>query len=194
MLVFLITSNTASRAKTEVEKSATTTLSRDSKHTVKHASKSSTSKKRVKRGGDQNSEEELRLLIREYVSLKNRSTGDKCVVAEEFQGVCSKIKVGNKIGKFPLCCSLEQQRDSIILNKRQRMAQRKKVITEIQDDLQIMITGRKKRRIVLGVRLRHTGPITTKETFFTTTKLPNKQFHPQNFIAGTIGTYPESKV
>ena len=125
-------------------RNSTITPSRDSKHTVKHASKSSTSKKRVKRGGDQNSEEELRLLIREYVSLKNRSTGDKCVVAEEFQGVCSKIKVGNKIGKFPLCCRLERQTDSIILNKRQRMAQRKKVITEIQDDLQIMISGRKK--------------------------------------------------
>ena len=66
------------------------------------------------------------------------------MVAEEFQGVCSKIKVGNKIGKFPLCCRLERQTDSIILNKRQRMAQRKKVITEIQDDLQIMISGRKK--------------------------------------------------
>ena len=124
--------------------STTTTLSRDSKHTVKHASESSASKKRVKKSRDQDSEEELRLLIREYVSLKNHSTGDKCVVAEEFQRVCSKIQAGNKIGKFPLCCSLEQQRDSIILNKRQRMAQRKKVITEIQDDLQIMITGRKK--------------------------------------------------
>ena len=124
-------------------RNSTTTPSRDSKHTVKHASKSSASKKRVKRG-IKNSEEELRLLIREYVSLKNRSTGDKCVVAEEFQRVCSKIKVGNKIGKFPLCCRLERQTDSIILNKRQRMAQRKKVITEIQDDLQIMISGRKK--------------------------------------------------
>ena len=73
--------------------STTTTLSRDSKHKVKHASESSASKKRVKKSRDQDSEEELRLLIREYVSLKNHSTSDKCVVAEEFQRVCWTLSI-----------------------------------------------------------------------------------------------------
>ena len=86
----------------------------------------------------------LTMMLRKYVQLKNYNSNDKIKYEKEFQQVCKQIQIHGNIGKFPLSKIFIVSDKPMKRNKKQRLAQRKKIIMEIQGDLQIMINGRKK--------------------------------------------------